>query len=293
MMKSMTGFGRSSKEIGSSLITVEMKAVNHRYSEINMRLPRQLLFLEDRLKKRISQEVKRGKVDVFINLHGSLGVERHVQVDWSIFDQYHRVYNDMIKHSVASEAFPVDQLLLHEEVVSVQEKEEVTDDIGETVEAVLQSALEQLCDMKMNEGKAMFDDVKKRIESLKGNIAQLEEMAPRAAEEYRARLKKRMEEIIGQYGSVEEQRVLTEVAVFAEKTDFSEELTRMTSHLQQFSAMMDEAEPVGRKLDFLMQEMNREVNTIGSKANQLEVNHAVVHLKSELEKIREQIQNIE
>lgn len=293
MMKSMTGFGRSAKEIGNSLITVEMKAVNHRYSEINMRLPRQLLFLEDRLKKRISRDVKRGKVDVYVNVHGSLGVERRVQVDWAIFEQYHQVYNDMVKHSVASEAFPVDQLLLHEDVVSVQEKEEVTDDLGETVEAVLESAVNQLRDMKINEGKAMFEDMMNRIEALHTSIHELEKLAPRAEEEYRLRLQKRMEDIIGQYGSVEEQRVLTEVAVFAEKTDFSEELTRMASHLQQFTAMMKDEEPVGRKLDFLMQEMNREVNTIGSKANQLEVNHTVVHVKSELEKIREQIQNIE
>lgn len=293
MMKSMTGFGRSSKEIGNSLVTVEMKAVNHRYSEINIRLPRQLLFLEDRLKKQISRFVTRGKVDVYINLHGSAGTERQVVVDWTIFDQFHDVYNQMVEHSVAAGAFPLDRLLVHEDIVSIQERESITDELTQTTENAITEAVEQLQLMRRDEGRAMYDDIKNRLRTLETFLEQLKDLAPIASREYEARLKKRIQELTDQFGSVEEQRVLTEVAVFAEKSDYSEELTRMDSHLHQFRSMLDESGPVGRKLDFLMQEMNREVNTIGSKANHLDVNHLVVNVKSELEKIREQIQNIE
>ncbi|AOM83245.1 YicC/YloC family endoribonuclease [Salisediminibacterium beveridgei] len=293
MMKSMTGFGRSSKEMGNSVVTVEMKAVNHRYSEINIRLPRQLLFLEDRLKKLISQFVSRGKVDVFINLHGSAGTERQVVVDWAIFDQYLGVYQQMIERSDSSGEFPVKELLVHEDVVTVQEREAVADELTGTVEVAVTEAVEQLHLMRREEGRALHDDLKTRLETLDSFLNQLRDLAPVAAKEYELRLKKRMQELVDQFGSFEEQRVLTEVAIFAEKSDYAEELTRMDSHLDQFKTMTDESIPVGRKLDFLMQEMNREVNTIGSKANHLDVNHLVVSVKSELEKIREQIQNIE
>lgn len=293
MMKSMTGFGRSSKEIGNSAVTVEMKAVNHRYSEINIRLPRQFLFLEDRLKKRISQFVNRGKVDVFINLHGSAGTERQVVVDWAIFDQFHDVYQQMLRRSVSDGKFPVEKLLVHEEVVSVQEREMVADELTETLETAAVEAVEQLHMMRCDEGRALYHDLRNRLGVIEGYLEQLRGLAPLAAKDYELRLKKRMKELMDQFGSVDEQRVLTEVAIFAEKSDFAEELTRMDSHLDQFKTMTDESIPVGRKLDFLMQEMNREVNTIGSKANHLDVNHLVVTVKSELEKMREQIQNIE
>lgn len=293
MIVSMTGYGRSLKENGDFQVTVEMRAVNHRFCEINIRMPRQFFFIEDRLKKLIIRYVQRGKVDVFVNLQGEGIVKRNLSVDWNLFDQYLITFEKMTEKHVSSKTFPVDQLLLQEDVVSVQE----TDDVTESVETMLvdatEEAVQQLKEMRKKEGQSLFNDVKGRLEKISRWAIELKDFAPNVQKNYRERLTKRVEEFVEGKIDVEESRILTEVAVYADKTDIQEELTRIESHLKQFFEILSQAGVVGRKLDFLVQEINREANTIGSKANDITISQRVVDIKAELEKIKEQVQNIE
>ncbi|SER62788.1 YicC/YloC family endoribonuclease [Salipaludibacillus aurantiacus] len=293
MIKSMTGYGRSAKENGNFKVTVEMKAVNHRFCEINIRMPRQLLFLEDRLKKAISRYVKRGKVDVFLNLQGESIVKRSLSIDWDLFHQYHHLYEQMVENTVASEAFPIDRLLLHEEVVSVKESDEVSKELEEMVKTSVDEAVSQLIKMRQSEGRELLEDLSHRLQKLSDYLEQLRTFAPQVQELYRERLLKKVESFMEGNTEIDESRILTEVSVYADKSDVEEELTRIDSHLKQFSSILNDGEVVGRKLDFLVQELNREINTIGSKANHLDVSQIVVNLKADLEKIREQVQNVE
>ncbi|MDQ0253780.1 uncharacterized protein (TIGR00255 family) [Evansella vedderi] len=293
MIISMTGYGRSLKENGDFHVTVEMRAVNHRFCEINIRMPRQFFFLEDKLKKLISRYVQRGKVDVFINLQGEGIVNRSLSVDWKLFDQYLTTFEKMAEKYVTSQTFPIDQLLLHEDVVHVQESDEVSEDIEKMVYSATEEAVQQLKEMRKVEGKQLYEDVKKRVERIAQSVQDLKEYAPTVQENYRERLTKRVQEFVSGKIEVDESRILTEVAVYADKSDVQEELTRMESHLKQFREILQQNDVVGRKLDFLVQEINRETNTIGSKANNINISQRVVEMKSELEKIREQVQNIE
>ncbi|SER52800.1 YicC/YloC family endoribonuclease [Salisediminibacterium halotolerans] len=293
MLKSMTGFGRSVKEIDRGQVTVEMRAVNHRFSEVNMRLPRQLFFIEDRLKKTIAAKIQRGKVDAYVNIAGQDLGGRELQVDWELFNRYYETFERMAEKTVAAEAFPIDRLLLHDEVVTVKETEDISAELVTAVEEVTAEAAEHLAEMREHEGAELCADIKRRLDTFAGLMSRMHSLSPDVQAAYHDRLQRRMEELLAEFGETDEQRLMTEVAVHAEKTDFQEELTRMDSHVKQFRDILQSTEPVGRKLDFLMQEMNREVNTIGSKAGHLEVNQLVVEMKAELEKIREQIQNVE
>ncbi|WP_096189187.1 YicC/YloC family endoribonuclease [Evansella halocellulosilytica] len=293
MIVSMTGFGRSFKEIADYEVTVEMKAVNHRFCEINIRMPRQFFFMEDQLKKKISQYVQRGKVDVFIHLKGEGIVNRSLQVDWDLFHEYHETFSKMTERTTSSNPFPVDQLLLHEHIVEVQESEEVSEGLKNLLLTAVEEASLQLKEMRVQEGKELFADVTKRIEKMSDWTEKLRELAPRVQENYREKLKIRVEEFINGKIDIDDSRMLTEVAVYADKADIQEELTRIESHLKQIQQIIKQNDVVGRKLDFLVQELNRETNTIGSKANDIQISQLVVDLKSELEKVREQVQNIE
>ncbi|WP_416151007.1 YicC/YloC family endoribonuclease [Salipaludibacillus sp. HK11] len=289
----MTGYGRSSKENHNCQLTVEMKAVNHRFCEINIRMPRQLFFLEDRIKKIITYYVKRGKVDVFLNVHDEGVVKRALSVDWDLFDQYHKIYNQMSEKVSNPVAMPIDQLLLHEEIVTVNEADEVSEELENMVEAAVEAATLQLVEMRNAEGKALRKDMIQRLNYLNGALEGLRKFAPQVQQEHRDRLLKKVEEFIDGTVEVDSSRILTEVAVFADKSDIEEELTRIDSHVRQFLEILNDATVVGRKLDFLVQELNRETNTIGSKASHIEISQIVVNVKAELEKIREQVQNIE
>ncbi|MDG5788252.1 YicC family protein [Evansella sp. AB-P1] len=293
MIMSMTGYGRSLKENGNCQVTVEMKAVNHRFCEINIRMPRQFFFLEDQLKKIISRFIKRGKVDVFINLQGESVVNRSLTVDWDLFHQYEETYERMAKLNDSPQPFPVERLLLQEDIVGIQESDEVTEDLKELVLFATEDAVQSLLTMRKKEGKALYEDLENRINSMSQWAIELREYAPMVHKNYRERLTKRVKEFLSGKLEVDEARMLTEVAIYADKYDIQEELTRIDSHLKQFLHILNQQDVVGRKLDFLVQELNRETNTIGSKANDVSISQTVVNLKSELEKIREQVQNVE
>ncbi|WP_369683838.1 YicC/YloC family endoribonuclease [Salipaludibacillus sp. LMS25] len=293
MVMSMTGYGRSQKENEHSRLTVEMRAVNHRFCEINIRMPRQLFFLEDRMKKCISHYVNRGKIDVFLNLQGEGTMKRSLTIDWNLFHEYYQLYEEMTEMTVSSEAFPLDKLLIHEDVVSVQESDEVTEDLESMVLKAVKEAAEQLSKMRQQEGSALKGDMKERLQRLTAYVQQLRGLAPEVQDLYRDRLMKKVDDFLAGRAEIDETRLLTEVAVYADKSDINEELTRIDSHITQFNDILEESSVVGRKLDFLVQELNREANTIGSKANHLDISQIVVNMKAELEKIREQVQNVE
>ncbi|MBU9720407.1 MULTISPECIES: YicC/YloC family endoribonuclease [Bacillaceae] len=293
MITSMTGYGRSLKENGDSQLTVEMRAVNHRFCEINVRMPKQLFFMEDQIKKLITRYVRRGKVDVFINLNGEGTANRTLMVDWELFHQYHKTFERMAESYVTSKAFPVDQLLLNENVVEIKEATDVSEDLQNLTLLATEEACQQLVSMRKREGQELYEDLKNRINKMNNWAKELKEYAPTVQNSYRERLSKRVREFIDGSLNIDETRILTEVAIYADKSDIQEELTRIESHVKQFGQILEEDDVVGRKLDFIVQELNRESNTIGSKANDISISQTVVQMKSELEKIREQVQNVE
>ncbi|UTR10935.1 YicC family protein [Evansella sp. LMS18] len=293
MITSMTGYGRSLKENADCQVTVEMKAVNHRFCEINIRMPRQFFFLEDQLKKTISRFVKRGKVDVFINISGEGIVNRTLAVNWELLSQYHSVFSEMKEKFGSNADFPLNSMLANDAVVEIQESDEVDEGLKSLVVSAAEDAVLQLVEMRKKEGLELYEDVHKRIGRLSDKAEELKEFAPAIQKNYLERLTKKVRDFTGSALEIDESRVLTEVAVYADKSDIEEELTRIQSHLKQFNDIISSEKVVGRKLDFIVQELNRETNTIGSKSNDVTISKHVVEIKSELEKIREQVQNIE
>lgn len=293
MILSMTGYGRSLKEKDDFYVTVEMRAVNHRFSEISVRMPKQFFFLEEKLKKIISRVVKRGKVDVFIHIKGESLASRHLLVDWKLLQQYHNAYEKMTQLYESATSFPVDQLLLHDDVVEVQEADDVSEEVVNLIVQATEEATEKLKEMREKEGQTLSEDLLYRIEKLFQWNSELIDVAPTIQEMYRERLTKRVKDFVNGNLDIDEARILTEVAIYADKSDIQEEITRIDSHLKQFQKIVHQGGVVGRKLDFIVQELHREINTIGSKSNDISISKIVVDMKSELEKIREQVQNIE
>lgn len=291
MIASMTGFGRAKKESNTFYVQAELKSVNHRFCEINVRLPRQLLFLEDKIKKAIGEHVKRGRVEVFLTIEGEGLVTKTISIDWNLLDALVTSTKQIQDKYQLTEQITTGQLLSNENILSIEEKEMENQELETLILEVIESAALQLRQMREVEGKALIEDIFLFLGQIEENIHTIKVYAPRVVSHYRDRIEKRIKEYIG--NEFDENRILTEVALFAEKADISEELTRLESHISQFRETVQTNEPIGRKLDFIVQEMNREINTIGSKANDSLIAKHVVDLKSLLEKIKEQVQNIE
>lgn len=291
MIVSMTGFGRSKKESDRLSVTVELKTVNHRFCEFYFRMPRQLLKIEDKLKKKLGDHILRGRVEVFVTLSGEAVVNRKVQIDWSLLDQYYQYITSINQKYGLDQQISLNELIAREEIISIEESDEENGELEVLVLEAVEEAALGLKAMRKTEGEALARDISENLTQIKQRVNGLRELTPRVVNQYQERLTKRMQDFLA--GQIDEARILTEVAVFAEKADISEELTRLDSHIQQFQKIILLKEPVGRKLDFLVQEMNREVNTIGSKANDSTIASEVVEMKSLLEKIKEQVQNIE
>lgn len=292
MVRSMTGFGRgeSSGEFGR--IVVEMKAVNHRFSEIVFRMPRQFSSLEDPARKLIAARVSRGRVDVFVSYEASAQA-RGVKVDKELAMAYYNALMALGKEIGSKSELSLDTLAKLPDVLQVEEGEVTAEQLWPTFEAAVIAAAENLLVMREREGAGLAADLLARIDTLAALREKVGERAPQVVEEYRSRLTKRLEELLGQSGIVEPQRLAQEVAMFADRSDIAEEMQRLNSHLGQFRDALAGGDSIGRKLDFLVQEIGREINTIGSKANDATITNSVVEAKSELEKIREQVQNIE
>ncbi|MBB6449354.1 uncharacterized protein (TIGR00255 family) [Geomicrobium halophilum] len=290
MVTSMTGYGYAEETYGKERVSVEIKSVNHRFLDVSFHLPATLRRLEEEARKIVSERALRGKVDITVTLSGGAGVERNLQTDWALLDQYLQEAEQFKALGVFDEKLLLKDFLFNPNIVSIQEEaSENTDAFHAFIKAMKNASL-KLTDMKKQEGRLLFQDLQKHFEDISLLLQNLDKYIPEAQRRYQERLEKRIRAFLG---TVDEERLLTEVAIFAEKSDITEELVRLRSHLQQFNETLHDTGIIGRKLDFLTQEMNREVNTIGSKGNDQEVSKCVVEIKSMLEKVKEQVQNIE
>ena len=292
MVRSMTGFGRGAAQSDNYAIVIEMKAVNHRFLEISCRLPKQLLSLEDSLKKQLQQGISRGKLDVFVTLERGGIKNAAVKVDKELALAY---YNALVE--VASTCGLPQQIQLRDiasfnGVVALETAEDDEEEIAALLSAAAEEAVAQMLAMQEREGAALKEDLSSRLDLIEQRLQVIREAAPQVVAEQKARLEQRLAELLGAV-PVDEARLANELAVFADRVDITEELTRLSSHIDQFRLTLAGSEPAGRKLNFIQQEMLRETNTIGSKSSALSINSIVIEVKSELEKIREQIQNIE
>lgn len=293
MIRSMTGYGRSEITRGSLRLTVEMRAVNHRYCEIIARLPKAWGMLEDRIKKLVAVHVRRGRVEVLVAIERSDDEQSGIQLDWALADQYMQVIGQIQSRYSLPDAFTAKDLLTLPGILqSVERLVTTTQDVEEWVVSAVRSAAEDLLSMKMREGEKLSHDLAERLEMVTHWTNQIRDLMPEAVQEYRQRLQQRVAQLMGAF-ELDEQRLAQEIVLFAERSDITEETTRLISHCTQFSEQLSSQEAVGRKLDFLLQEMNREANTIASKANYLPIQRLAVEMKTELEKMREQVQNIE
>lgn len=291
MMKSMTGFGRATKHYHHSTLHIEIKSVNHRFSDQIIRMPKQFLYLEEQIKKIISNYLHRGRVEVFVTLEDEEKKGQEIIVDWPLLDQYYQLFHQLKDKYSIKEPVSLRDLLNQEECFQIVERELDMEELSEILLATVEEAVVQLNNMRAVEGMELYKDLETNLKQTEKWVKQLQSLAPEVITQYREKLKTRIESYLPE--SIDEARLITEVAIFADKADINEELVRLHSHIRQFYQIMEEQSPIGRKLDFLLQEMNREINTIGSKANSAAIGSIVVEMKSCLEKMKEQIQNIE
>ncbi|HIS69656.1 MAG TPA: YicC family protein [Candidatus Gallacutalibacter stercoravium] len=292
MVNSMTGYGRAEATVGGHSITVEMKSVNHRYFELSSRLPRGYGFLDDRLRGYMQGKLSRGKVDLYISIETLEDSGVQVQVNHPLASGYVAALQELGRLYQLRDDLSISTVARYSDIFSVHRVPEDEDAIWESVRQVTDAALEGLLAMRQREGARLCEDVEGRARTILDLVQQIEQRSPQTVEEYKIKLQQRLREMTADL-QLDEQRLITEAAIFADKVAVDEETVRLRSHFKQMEWMLQANEPVGRKLDFLVQEMNREINTIGSKAQDAQIAHIVVEVKAELEKIREQIQNIE
>lgn len=292
MIKSMTGFGRFEGTTGGRTITVEIKTVNHRFFDFSCRTNRGYSFLEERLKGFISDYVSRGKVDVFVSVSEDENTESIVEINYSLASGYVNALHELAQKYNLKDDVSVSLLSKYNDVLTVHKPPEDEEKVWLLIKECAEKAVSGLIAMREKEGGKLKEDVLSRCETIISLVEYVEERSPKLVEEYRQKLMARMQEILNGV-EADEQRILTEAAIFADKTAVAEETIRLRSHIYQMREMLESTVPIGRKLDFIVQEMNREANTIGSKVSDADLAHIVVEIKSEVEKIREQIQNIE
>ncbi len=292
MIRSMTGYGRAEVLVNGRNILVEIRSVNHRYFEFSCRSPRAYGFLESRLKTYLQGKLSRGKVDVNVSIQTVEGSSASVQVNRELAASYVQALRALEEPLGLRDDLSLSVISRFSDIFTVNKETEDEDAIWADVLQVADEATGRFVQMRETEGAKMKEDVESRLDFILQAVEQVEARSPKTVEEYRARLYNKMSEVLGNT-QIDEQRILTEAALYAEKIAVSEETVRLRSHVGQFRTILAQGGPVGRKLDFLIQECNRETNTIGSKAQDIEIARIVVDIKSEIEKIREQIQNIE
>ena len=292
MIRSMTGYGRAEKTIDGREITVEMRAVNNRYLDLNVKLPRMFGFAEDAVKSVVKKNVARGKMDVFITVNVTSDESMRISLNKPVLEGYLAALGSIAADYGVRDDVSVMSLARLPDVFVVEKQEEDEQKLTDDILSVVQEALDKFSAMREKEGAAMEQDLRSRAKTVLSLVEKVEARSPITLAEYRARLTEKMQEVLGQT-NIDEGRILQEAAVYADKIAVDEETVRLRSHLNQLEQMLTNGGAIGRKLDFLLQEFNREANTIGSKGNDLEQARTVVELKAELEKIREQTQNIE
>ena len=289
---SMTGYGSAKGSVEGQEITVELKSVNNRYLDCSVRLPRNLLFAEDTVKQAVSAGVSRGKVDVFVSAQTSQDSGTVVSVNEELARGYRDAVARIAETLGLESGLNAFSLARFPDVLTVERRELDKDKAAAALSEITAKAVEEFNAMREREGERLRRDMLGKLETIEGLVSVVEERSPQTVKEYRERLEARLRDILADR-SLDEQRVITEAAIFADRTAVDEETVRLRSHIAQFRTMLEEGSPIGRKMDFLVQEFNRESNTIGSKCSDASLAKVVVDLKSEIEKIREQLQNVE
>lgn len=292
MIKSMTGYGRCEKVDGGKKILAEIKSVNHRYSDYSIKVPRCYGFLEEKVRAFVSQYITRGKVDVYINIESYEESDKDIILNEELAGEYIKALYELRDKFSLKDDITVCSVARYTEIFKAERRDEDEETLWQSVKGVLGEAVEMFVKMREREGERINADLVQRVEYMKTLASEIDKRSPETVEEYKNRLYNKIKEVLGDR-SIDEGRVLTEVAIFADKVAVNEETVRLASHFEEFFGILASNEPAGRKLDFLIQEINREINTIGSKASDIKIAKIVVELKAELEKLREQIQNIE
>lgn len=289
----MTGFGRGEHKSEMHNFKVEIKAVNHRYNDISIKMPRHIGYLEEDIKKIIKGKINRGKVDVYVNLEYVNESSIEIKVDIALAKSYKSALEELSNELDLEDHIRLSNILNISEIIKTERKEVDEDIIWDSLKEALDVALIDIMNMKMTEGEALKLDMGLRLKNIENIVLDIGKRSPVVVEEYKEKLKERIKNLLDQDANIDEERIAYEVVFFADKSNIDEEIVRLKSHINQFINILEDMEPIGRKLDFLIQEMNREINTIGSKANDMLISQNVVEIKSEIEKIREQVQNVE
>lgn len=291
MIKSMTGFGRGKLEVDGREYIIEIKSVNHKYSDISIKMPKNFSFVEDEIRKEINKNISRGKIDVNILYLNNGNKQEKVIINKALAKNYINEIRQLINEADVNSSINIMEIIKLPDVLNIQ-SEESEEQITKEIKQVLNIAIEEFLKMREKEGKTIYQDLVNRIDDVNINVEQILRLSTGLIEEYIVKLKKRIEEIL-KNEIIDENRLAQEVVIYADKSSIEEEITRLKSHIQQFKELLDIKEPVGKRLDFLIQEMNREANTIASKSASIDITNIVVELKTQIENIREQIQNIE
>ena len=292
MIKSMTGYGRAREVLNKRDITVEVRSVNNRYLDCTVKMPRMYAFAEDAVKQHVQKAISRGKVDVFITVDASAADVAKVTVNREVAAQYAAALHELAEVCGTESHVTPETLSRFPDVLTVTKADEDLETVSADLCVVLDKALAAYNEMRAVEGAKLAEDIGNRLVFIENYTSQVEERSPQTVAEYRAKLTARMQEVL-QSTSIDQQRILTEAAIYADKVAVDEETVRLRSHVAQLRTMLTSDEPMGRKMDFLIQEVNRESNTIGSKCNDVAISQVVVGLKAEVEKMREQVQNVE
>lgn len=292
MLSSMTGFGRCEDTINGRHVIVEIKSVNHKFFEFSTRISRGFGFLDEKLKTYIQSRVSRGKIDVYVHVENLEDNDVCVLVNHSLASGYINALREVSDRYNLDGNVSVDVISKYNDIFSVHKTPDNEEEIWSIVKSVAEKAVDNFIDMRMAEGERLYNDIMSRAENIISIVNKIEERSPQTVNEYRTRLENKLREVL-EDRNIDEQRILTEAAIFADKIAVAEETVRLKSHFVQLKSFADSKEPIGRKMDFLVQEMNREANTIGSKASDSQIAYMVVDIKAEIEKIREQVQNIE
>lgn len=292
MLKSMTGYGRNEAIQGGKKIMCEIKSVNHRYSDYSVKVPKYYGFLEDKVREFASKHISRGKVDIYVGIESYAEADKEIVVNTELAKSYIDALCKLRDEFGLCDDITVNSVARYPDIFVQERKEEDEEEIWENVKTVLEPAIASFTAMREREGERIQKDLEQRVEYMKTLADRIDERSPETVEEYKERLYSKIKAVL-EDREIDDARILTEVAIFADKVAVNEEMVRLSSHFDEFYGICASGEPAGRKLDFLIQEINREINTTGSKASDIEIAKIVVDLKAETEKLREQIQNIE
>ncbi len=292
MIKSMTGFGRSEIVKGNRKISVEIKSVNHRYLEAGIKMPKKLNVFESRMRDLLKKYATRGKIDIFINYEDDSESQVNLKFNQNIADEYMAIFNNMSEKYNLKNDMTVGGLARFPEVITMDEVQEDEEELWHFIEEAMKAALEQFVNTRILEGENLKKDLLRKLDHMEELVAFVEKRSPEIMKEYRSKLESKVKELLGDT-TIDESRIATEVIIYADKICVDEETVRLRSHIEHARKCLNEDGGIGRKMDFIAQEMNREANTTLSKANDIEISNAAIDLKTEIEKVREQIQNIE